>query len=330
MTPPTNGITPEVVREMMPPYELSADLLAAAFASIPPPPPGATQAWRQERAARLVQEIAGLMPADAPQARIAAQILIVREATDDTFARVNTPGLTVEQVCRLRRIGGALTVSAAVLERVLWRHQQRPVPFFGTVLPDAIDVPALAAGWGGPGLRGEDAGEAGRGEGGLTDGLVVVGMAGTSPAMTVKASAAVTMAAGPDDAVASDGDGGLTDGPVVVGMAGTSPAMTVKASAAVTMATGPDDAVASDGRAGAGGLTDGPAAAGMAGSSPAMTVNSSPAMTVNSGPPHPRADADATLGVVTQLEQGPGWTLDVVRPRMGDGVAGIAAPEPVA
>jgi hypothetical protein len=288
MTPPTNGITPEVVREMMPPYELSADLLAAAFASIPPPPPGATQAWRQERAARLVQEIAGLMPADAPQARIAAQILIVREATDDTFARVNTPGLTVEQVCRLRRIGGALTVSAAVLERVLWRHQQRPVPFFGTVLPDAIDVPALAAGWGGPGLRGEDAGEAGRGEGGLTDGLVVVGMAGTSPAMTVKASAAVTMA------------------------------------------TGPDDAVASDGRAGAGGLTDGPAAAGMAGSSPAMTVNSSPAMTVNSGPPHPRADADATLGVVTQLEQGPGWTLDVVRPRMGDGVAGIAAPEPVA
>jgi hypothetical protein len=321
MTPPTNGITPEVIREVMPPYELSADLLAAAFASIPPPPPGATQAWRQERAARLVQEIAGLMPADAPQARIAAQILIVREATDDTFARVNTPGLTVEQICRLRRIGGALTVSAAVLERVLWRHQQRPVPFFGTVLPDAIDVAALAAGWGGPGLRGEDAGEAGRGEGGLTDGPVVVGMAGTSPTMTVKASAAVTMATGPDDAVASGG-GGLTDGPVPVRMAGTSPAMTVKASAAVTMAAGPDDAVGSGGRAGAGGSTDGPAAAGMAGTSPAMTVNS--------GPPHLRQDAEATLGVVTRLDQGPGWTLDVVRPRMGDGVAGSAAPEPVA
>src|ERR1017187_8648915 len=70
MTPPTNGITPEVIREMMPPYHLSADLLAAAFASIPPPSPDATQAWRQKRAARLVQEIAGLMPADAPQARI--------------------------------------------------------------------------------------------------------------------------------------------------------------------------------------------------------------------------------------------------------------------
>jgi hypothetical protein len=277
MTPPTNGITPEVIREMMPPYQLSADLLAAAFASIPPPPPDATQAWRQERAARLVQEIAGLMPADAPQARIAAQILIVREATDDTFARVNTPGLTLEEVCRLRRIGGALTVSAAVLERLLARHQQKPVPFFGTVLADGIDVAALAAGWGGAGLRGEDVGESDGGE----------------------------------------GEGGS----VPVGVAGTSPTMTIKASAAVTMATGPDDAMASGGRAGAGGLTDGPAAAGMAGTSPAMTVNS--------GPPHPPQDADATLGVVTRLDQGPGWTLDVVRPRMGDGSA-VSAPEPVA
>ena len=278
MTLPTNGITPEVIREMMPPYQLSADLLAAAFASIPPPPPDATQAWRQERAARLVQEIAGLMPADAPQARIAAQILIVREATDDTFARVNTPGLTVDQICRLRRTASALTNSSAVLERMLARHQQKPVPFFGTVLADAIDVAVLAAGWGGAGSRGEDAGESGGGE----------------------------------------GEGGS----VLVGMAGTAPAMTIKASAAVTMATGPDDAMASGGRAGAGGLTDGPAATGMAGTSPAMTVNS--------GPPHPRQNADASLGVVTRLDQGPGWTLDVVRPRVGDGVAVSAAPEPVA
>jgi len=29
MSLPTNGITPEVIRESMPPYQLSADLLAA-------------------------------------------------------------------------------------------------------------------------------------------------------------------------------------------------------------------------------------------------------------------------------------------------------------
>jgi hypothetical protein len=273
MTPPTNGITPEVIREMMPPYQLSADLLAAAFASIPPPPPDATQAWRQERAARLVQEIAGQMPADAPQARIAAQILIVREATDDTFARVNTPGLTVEQICRLRRTGSALTNSSAVLERLLARHQQKPVPFFGTVLADGIDVAALAAGWGGAGLRPDDAGVSDGGEG--EGGPVPVGMAGTAPAMTGERGPDVVMEAGRADAVASGGDGGSTDGPVRVGMAGTSPAMTVNSSAAE-----------------------------------------------RHGPPHPRQDADASLGVVTRLDQGPGWTLDVVRPRTAVDVGG--------
>jgi hypothetical protein len=312
MTPPTNGITPEVIREMMPPYQLSADLLAAALAAVPAPPPGATQAWRLERATRLVQEIGGLMPADAPQARIAAEIVIVREATDDSLAWANAPGLTVDQVCRLRRTAAALTVSSTGLERLLARHQQKPVPFFGTVLVDGVDVAALAAGWGGQGSRRDDAGMLGGG-GGSADGPVPVGMAGTSPAMTVKAS----------------------------------PAMTVKASPAVTIGVGPDCAEASGD---CGESPDGPVAVGMAGTGPAMTRGRGPASasapaTERQGPPRPRRDADATLGVVTRLDQGPGWTLDVVRPRTGGDVAGAdvagadvaggevavgAAPEPVA
>jgi hypothetical protein len=320
MSLPSNGITPEVIREMMPPYQLSADLLAAAFAAVPAPPPGATQAWRVERATRLVQEIAGLMPADAPQARIAAEIVIVREAADDTFAWANAPGLTVDQVCRLRRTAGGLTVSAAALELTLARHQQRPVPFFGTVLVDGVDVAALAAGWGGQGSRRDDAGMLGGG-GGSADGPVPVGMAGTSPAMTVKASPAMTVKA--------------------------SPAMTVKASPAVTIGVGPDCAEASGD---CGESPDGPVAVGMAGTGPAMTRGRGPASasapaTERQGPPRPRRDADATLGVVTRLDQGPGWTLDVVRPRTGGDVAGAdvagadvaggevavgAAPEPVA
>jgi hypothetical protein len=276
MSVPSNGITPEVIREMMPPYQLSADLLAATFAAVPAPPPGATQAWRLERATRLVQEIAGLMPADAPQARIAAEIVIVREAADDTFAWANAPGLTVDQVCRLRRTAGGLTVSAAALELTLARHQQRPVPFFGTVLVDGVDVGALAAGGGGPGSRRDDAGALGGG--GSADGPVARGMAGTSPAMT-----------GGAEAEASGGNGGgTTDGPVPPGRAGTSPAMTGEL-----------------------GLTRAPA-------------------TERQGPPRPRQDAEATSGVVTRLDQGPGWTLDVVRPRAGGDAAVGATPEPVA
>jgi len=313
MTPPTNGITPEVIREMMPPYQLSADLLAAALAAVPAPPPGATQAWRLERATRLVQEIGGLMPADAPQARIAAEIVIVREATDDSLAWANAPGLTVDQVCRLRRTAAALTVSSTGLERLLARHQQKPVPFFGTVLVDGIDVAALAAGWGGLGSRRDDAGVLG-GVGGSADGPVPVGMAGTSPAMTVKASPAMTVKASPAMTVKA------------------SPAVTVKASPAMTIGVGPDCAEASGD---CGESPDGPVAVGMAGTGPAMTRGRGPASatapaTERQGPPRPRLDTDATLGVVTRLDQGPGWTLDVVRPRTGGDVAVGAPPEPVA
>jgi hypothetical protein len=67
-----------------------------------------------------------------------------------------------------------------------------------------------------------------------------------------------------------------------------------------------------------------------------MTVNSSPAVLMPAvlmeasplwaaeepGPSGPAQDAGATLGVVTRLDQGPGWTLDVVRPRKVDNVRG--------
>jgi hypothetical protein len=52
MSLPSNGIPPEVIRETMPPYSLSADLLAATFAAVPaplrptPPRPGGWSAPR--------------------------------------------------------------------------------------------------------------------------------------------------------------------------------------------------------------------------------------------------------------------------------------------
>ena len=72
----TNGIPPDVIREMMPPYHLSTDLLAATFAAFPRPPPDATAAWREARVARVMQEFATLMPANAAQARIVARRLV--------------------------------------------------------------------------------------------------------------------------------------------------------------------------------------------------------------------------------------------------------------
>jgi hypothetical protein len=106
MTLLTAGITPDVIREMMPPYHLSADLLEGAVTIQPPPPPDASACWRHARLTRLVHEISVFMPADAAQAKLAAQIVVFRETADDTLGRANAPGLTVEQVCRMRRAAG--------------------------------------------------------------------------------------------------------------------------------------------------------------------------------------------------------------------------------
>jgi len=85
MSQRSNGIAAEVIREIMPPYQLGADLVQATFAALPAPPPDASAAWREPRITRLIQEILACKPAEAGQARIGAQLLIVREMVD-TFA----------------------------------------------------------------------------------------------------------------------------------------------------------------------------------------------------------------------------------------------------
>jgi hypothetical protein len=145
----SNGITPEVIRAFMPPYHLSPDLLAATIATLPAPPPGSTAAWRQARLTRLFQEIADLHPADAAQARLAAQLLSTRELIDAYKARAHTPDLDINQMCRLGRTADALLRSAATLERTLAQHQKLPSAFLGVVIQDEVDVPALEAIWAG-------------------------------------------------------------------------------------------------------------------------------------------------------------------------------------
>ena len=147
MSQPSNGITPEVIRDLMPPYQLSPDLLQATFAAIPRPPPDATPAWRHAHLARLTQEISTLMPANAAPARIAAQILIYRELADTLAAQAHASGTDVPLMCRLARTADALVQTATSLGRSLTRYQQKPAPFFGTVLSDAVDIPALDATW---------------------------------------------------------------------------------------------------------------------------------------------------------------------------------------
>jgi hypothetical protein len=98
MSLPSNGIIAEDVREMMPPYQLSDDLLQATFAALAPPPCNASTAWRHPQIARLTQEISTLMSANAAQARQAADILMVPEMAKTIAARVHAPELTAPEM----------------------------------------------------------------------------------------------------------------------------------------------------------------------------------------------------------------------------------------
>ena len=147
MSDPSNGITPEVIRQIMPPYQLNPDLLQATLAALPRPPQDATQAWREARVARLIQEISERMPANAAQARTVTESLIFRELATTLATLALTPDTELPMVCRLARTANAVMHTAVTLDRSLTRQQQKPAPFFGTVLSDQVDVPALAATW---------------------------------------------------------------------------------------------------------------------------------------------------------------------------------------
>jgi hypothetical protein len=287
----SNGITGEVIRGVMPPYTLSTDLLEGLFRALAAPPPDATAAWRHARIARLVQEIGGRMPADAPQARIAAQSVIIREATDDTYSRSHAPGLTVEQVCRLRRTAADLTRSAATLERMLGRRQATPAPFFGTVAAAAVDIGALDAVW-------------------------CKGIAAAAGAGVVQQGAAPEPVAAPSD----PGPGINPAGPGPDGEAvpnHPAPPARVAAAAADPASDQPDGAaLAVD--AGVSAAVPPPSADKAVRARRARSAASAAEL----GP-----DAGATPAwAMTRLDQGPGWTLDVVRPRKDGEAGGGAAP----
>ena len=95
----------------------------------------------------MIEELSTLMPANAAQPRMATQILIVREMADTIAARAYQPDLTIQQMCRISRAAAELVRTAAGLVRALERSQQQPVPFFGTVLAEEVDLTAMDEHW---------------------------------------------------------------------------------------------------------------------------------------------------------------------------------------
>jgi len=323
MAIPSNGITAEVIRDIMPPYQLSTDLLEGTFAALPPPPADASPAWRQRHIARLTAEITTLKPADAGQARMAAGILILRELADTQISRAYAEGVTIEQMCRLGRTAAELVRTAGLMGRALERSQQMPVPFYGTVVEDEVDLVAVDRAWGGRGMQQPDGGtpsdgeaaEAADGPGGPKDGPVPRGMAGSTPGTSVPP--------GQPPGQAPGGKARRWQAPVGQGL----PAMTTG-----EMGEGGGDGGGDDGDSVQRPVADAEA-------SVAVTPMPLPADQKVWAQPRRSPDTAARPGrdagaapewTTTRLDQGPGWTLEVVRPRASGKAGAGAGPRSVA
>ncbi len=303
MALPSNGITADVIRDVMPPYRLDPDLMASTVAALPPPPQDTTTAWRQAHLTRLLGEIAALKPADAAQARIASHLLIVRELVDTFSARTHAAAPDIAQMCRLSRTTTELLRSANALERTLERHQQKPVPFYGTVVQDEVDIPDLATLWGGG----------------------IPASAGAGSQASARAGALAASAAGithPPAAPAPDTLKPATGRPrpraVVPGVdsgtpqpaAAPTPAPDARPTRHTTTPPNPPDAAphAAD--------TE-PRPAGRPRSPDRTPPEPAAPQNRSSDPsPHPvRAAGTSPDWVIGQLDQGPGWSREVLRPR---------------
>jgi hypothetical protein len=239
---------------------------------------------------------------------MAAQILVARELADMFAGRACAPGVTIQQMCRLGRTAAELVRTAGVVGRALERSQQAPVPFYGTVEEDEVDLAAVDRAWGGRAVQqpaggtGEDgeAEKAAESPNTPKDGPVPRGMAGSPPGTSARGQGLPAMTIGESS---GDGDGGGGDG-----------------------GDGGDGVSGGDG--GGNDTVQSPAAD--AEPAPAVMPMPLPADTKLWAQPrrpahpatHPGRDAGAAPAWTTsRLGQGPGWTLEVVSPRAG-GTAG--------
>jgi hypothetical protein len=147
MSDKSNGITFRTIQEAMPEYHISADLVRGVVSAMPPPAAGISYAWRRERLARVIEEIAARVPMDAAQGHLAGQLVVVEFLADEMLERVTTWDLSLAERRLASRTSDDLIRSASRLERTLERRQARVMPFRDVGVVAGFDLDALDAVW---------------------------------------------------------------------------------------------------------------------------------------------------------------------------------------
>src|SRR5271165_2693469 len=115
--------------------------------TLPPPPPGATVAWRHAHLREIIQEIRALNPANLAEASSVVLIIATRHAAADSVRRSLDPTLSVRLAERLHRCAESLLRAAGASERQLRKRQAGRAGLGQGAAEIAFDVEALDAVW---------------------------------------------------------------------------------------------------------------------------------------------------------------------------------------
>jgi hypothetical protein len=143
----SSGITFRTIQEAMPEYHISDDLVRGVLVAMPAPAPGISRAFRHERLARVVDEVAARVPMDAAQGHLAGQLVVVEFLAFEMLERVTTWDLPLAERRLASRTSDDLIRSITRLERTLERRQARVMPFRDVGAADGFDLDMLDRVW---------------------------------------------------------------------------------------------------------------------------------------------------------------------------------------
>jgi hypothetical protein len=138
----THPVTPVA----SPTYRLGDDQLDPVLADLPSMIADAPLAWQRTRRRWIRREIATLHPADALQARLAGQIVVLRHLAVRTLGVADLGSNSPAQARRLGRAAAATMREGERLECALRRLQKTAVPPGGARAAEGCDLPAGDAG----------------------------------------------------------------------------------------------------------------------------------------------------------------------------------------
>jgi hypothetical protein len=147
MPPFELDITRRDAQDATPEDHVNHNLLDDLLRALPPPPDGATVAWRHAYLRRVVEELAAFAPFTSMDAMMATQIVVCRHLAARTASQSVDPMMSMKVAAEMRRSVQALLRIAGQMERLLPRRRTAEMPGNQVLVEIQVDLTALDAVW---------------------------------------------------------------------------------------------------------------------------------------------------------------------------------------